>query len=322
MKKVSVIIPAYNKAELTVKTVTSVLNQTYKNIEVIVVDDGSTDDTWKLLVPYANEIRYVYKKNAGACSARNLGIRLATGEYIAFLDCDDLYLPQKIEKSMDFLENNPDFGFIHTFAYLIDEKDTILPTSFDYRCLHTGWIAKRLIHEVNFICNSTQVVRRACFEKVGFFNEKIFIPADWDMWIRLAEQYKVGFIRLPLTYYRFFRNYTFRNLGQLKREILVVLENAFQRNPELNQRFKNKAISNAYYYQALCCLANSDLDKVKEELISSIQQYRFNLKALFMLLRILVLGKNAKIISKYLRSVTTLSRKLLNKIMVKSADVR
>ena len=101
MRKVSVIIPAYNKAALTVKTVESVLNQTYKNIEIIVVDDGSTDDTRRFLLPYDKEIKYIYKRNAGVCSARNVGIHLSTGEYIGLLDCDDMYLPQKIELSVE-----------------------------------------------------------------------------------------------------------------------------------------------------------------------------------------------------------------------------
>lgn len=91
MKKVSVIIPAYNKADLTVKTVQSVLSQTYVNIEIIVVDDGSTDNTREKLSVYATKIKYFYKNNGGACSARNAGIRLANGRYIAFIDCDDLY---------------------------------------------------------------------------------------------------------------------------------------------------------------------------------------------------------------------------------------
>ncbi len=89
MKKVSVIVPAYNKAELTVRTVNSILDQDYKNIEVIVVDDGSTDDTRTKLQFFGNKIKYLYKENGGACSARNLGIKEASGDYIAFIDCSN-----------------------------------------------------------------------------------------------------------------------------------------------------------------------------------------------------------------------------------------
>ena len=149
----------------------------------------------------------MYKKNGGACSARNLGIRLATGEYVGFLDCDDIYLPQKIERSVDYLERNPDVGFIHTSAYYIDEEDAILRTYRICRRRHEGYIAADLV-QGNFIFNSTPVVRKACLENVGFFDETIFIPADWDMWMRLAEEYKVGYLYDPLTLYRVSGNYT------------------------------------------------------------------------------------------------------------------
>ena len=108
MKKVSVIIPAYNKADLTVKTVQSVLSQTYVNIEIIVVDDGSTDDTKEKLLVFGDKINYIYKQNGGACSARNVGINCATGEYLALIDCDDIFYPDKISKSVECLEEKPD----------------------------------------------------------------------------------------------------------------------------------------------------------------------------------------------------------------------
>ena len=100
MKRVSVVIPAYHKADLTIKTVKSVLNHTYKNIEIIVVDDGSTDDTKDQLQLFGDRIHYIYKQNAGASSARNIGIKQAAGEYIALIDCDDIFYPEKISKSV------------------------------------------------------------------------------------------------------------------------------------------------------------------------------------------------------------------------------
>lgn len=315
MKKVSVIVPAYNKADLTVKTAESVLSQTYKNIEVIIVDDGSTDNTRQRLSPYFDRIRYVYKENGGACSARNLGIRLATGDYIGLLDCDDIYLPQKIEKSVAYLERNSDFGFVHTSAYLIDENDAILRIYSLRENRHIGWIAKRLL-SVNYICNSTVVIRKSCFEKVGLFDETIFFAADWDMWLRLAEQYKGGYINAPFTLYRVLEHYKFNHLNEAKEEQLFVLKKAFQRNPGLNPRLKDKFISNVYYRQAVDYLAINDFRRAREELISCVRKCALNTKAHFLLISIVVLGKNLSFILKCFKRFLAIKKKKTNMVKI------
>jgi glycosyltransferase involved in cell wall biosynthesis len=302
MRKVSVVIPAYNKADLTAKTVKSVLNQTYPDIEVIVVDDGSTDNTRKRLSCFGDKIRYVYKQGGGACNARNLGIRLATGDYIGFLDCDDMYLPQKMEKSVDCLDRNLDFGFVHTPVYYMDKNDTILRTCHLYKRQREGWIAKGLILG-NFICNSTVVVRKSCFKKVGIFDETIFIPADWDMWLRLAEQYKAGYIHTPLTLYRISENYTLRHLDQSRREELIVAEKAIRRNSGMHPLFEDRLISNVHYRHGICYLSVNDFDKTKEELTLSVRKYIYNLKALFLLITIIIIGKKFKLIKKYYHNI-------------------
>jgi len=291
MKKVSVIIPAYNNADLTVRTVESVLRQTYKNIEIIVVDDGSTDNTKLKLVPYTGKIKYVYKKNGGACSARNLGIRLSTGEYIGFLDCDDIYLPKKIELGIDYLEKHPDFGFVHTAAYYVDEKDKILRRFSHYNSRYTGWIAKRLLPR-NYICNSTPIVRKTCFKKVGIFDETIFIPADWDMWLRIAESYKVGYINTPLTLYRMSECYTLRHIEQSEKEEKIFLKNVFQRNLKLKSCFKNKFISKIYCRSAVNYLLTGDYLKAKVKLSLSIRKDKLNIVAILLLLYLIIAPKN------------------------------
>lgn len=192
MPKVSVIIPAYNKADYTVKAVESVLNQDYGNVECIVIDDGSTDDTWDKLFPFDTKIRYIYKNNGGVSSARNKGIVHSTGEYIAFLDCDDMYLPNKISKSMENV-NSGSFEFIHTAAYLIDKNDKPIKV---YKPAKTNLLFR------NFICNSTPVMRKDVFDEVGLFDEDLFICADWDMWLRINEKYAMYYFNEPLTYYR------------------------------------------------------------------------------------------------------------------------
>ena len=167
MEKVSIIIPAYNKSQLTVKTVESVLKQTYPNIEIIVVDNGSVDDTKSALSTFGSCIKYNYKENQDACSARNLAIKEAEGDYIGFLDCDDSYCKEKVERSMKVLMQNPSLGFIHTGAYFINEEDVIVG---EYpKSRFQGWISTRLIFG-NYICNSTILARAQAVKEAGIFD--------------------------------------------------------------------------------------------------------------------------------------------------------
>lgn len=302
MRKVSVIIPAYNMADLTVRTVESVLKQTYENIEVIVIDDGSTDNTRERLASYTDRIKYIYKENGGACSARNMGIRLATGDYIGLLDCDDMYLPHKIEKSVNYLEKHPDFGFVHTPVYFIDENDTILRLYALPESRSTGWIVKKLLSR-NFICNSTSVIRRSCFEKTGLFDEALFTHADWDISLRLAEKYKVGYISTPFTYYRKSTGYILKHLEQSKKEGLAVLQKAFERNPHLSTRLKKKLVSDVYLRNAVGYLRIGSVNEAKDKLVLSVKKCAFNLKALFLLLAVTILGKNLILILKRLKVI-------------------
>ncbi len=296
MEKVSVIIPAYNRSDLTVKTVKSVLAQTYNDVEVIVVDDGSTDDTRQKLLVFRDRIKYVFKQNGGACSARNLGIRLSTGRYIALLDCDDIYLPEKLDKSVAYLRKNRDFGLVHTSAYFIDENGNYIRRYPFFFTSPSGWISDRLVKK-NFICNSTLVLRRECFERVGYFDESIFMPADWDMWLRLSEFYKCGYINQPLTLYRSSQSYVLANLERLKEECFVVLEKTFKRRSGLNRA---QLLSNVYCWQALGYLKINEAEKAKKELSLALEKYTFNLQARCILILVKLFGKKLfKVLNRF-----------------------
>ncbi len=262
---VSVIIPAYNRIHLTVRTVDSVLRQTHKNLDIIVVDDGSTDNTPQAMDAYYGQVRYYRKPNGGACSARNVGIREARGEYVAFLDCDDLYLPDKLALSVRFLQANAQYGFVHTAAHFIDDKDKVVGQYSHVRSRRDAATPSRLILG-NFVCNSTVVVRREILAQAGLFDETIFTPADWDMWLRLAAVAPGGYLDVPLTMYRVTGNYTFNRLEQARREEEIVLHNYFLRNPRavlwqrgaafsnLNLRFAQCHFLKGDFYDARTCL--------------------------------------------------------------------
>ena len=126
MPRVSVIIPTYNCARFLGKTIDSALRQTYRDFEVILVDDGSTDDTQALMARYSDSVHYVYQSNQGASAARNLAIGHSGGEFIAYLDADDLWSPEKLARQVEYLDTHPTCGFVHTEVSVIDEQDQTL----------------------------------------------------------------------------------------------------------------------------------------------------------------------------------------------------
>jgi glycosyltransferase involved in cell wall biosynthesis len=201
---VSVVIPTYNSDKFIAQAVQSVLEQTYRSFELIVVDDGSTDETKDVLCQFNNSIRYHYQKNSGPSSTRNAGIKMAEGEYISFLDADDIWSPNKIEAQLDFLERHRDIGLVFSDIEEFDKEKIIHERS---RLVvqvygHEGALQVPLqdpfrnLLTKNFICTSTVMVRSECFKKAGLFEESLRIGEDRDMWLRIAAYYKIA--RLPL----------------------------------------------------------------------------------------------------------------------------
>lgn len=297
MEKVSIVIPAYNKASLTVKTVDSVLKQTYPEVEIIVVDDGSTDETRQVMAGYKNRIKYFYKENGGACSARNYGLKNSSGEFVGFLDCDDLYESAKVEECVQYLKKNPSFGLVHTAASFIDDQDNVVGHYSHPKSVYEGWIARRLILG-NYICNSTPLIRKKCLDEVGGFDESIFIPADWDLNLRLARVYQVGFIDKPLTRYRVTGNYTFNNLTKAHDEEWKVIEKFFV-DDKTGGVLKKKAVSNFYFRYAECFLLKEEYPRMLKYLRQSLREYVFNIKSIvlwawFLVARRSLVGKLKK----------------------------
>ncbi len=273
---VSVIIPAYNKAEYTRRCVESVLAQSYQHIEVIVVDDGSVDNTASVMKSFGERIRYVLKKNGGACSARNEGIRQARGEFLAFLDCDDLYEISKIEQSITCLVQQPAYGFVHTDAYFCDQHDVVVGQYKHPLRLQQGHIANQLVMG-NFICNSTVVVRRQALDQAGYFDETIFPPADWDMWLRLAQVSQAGFVDCPLTKYRVTDNFIINRLDQSLAEELFVVEQFFKREPAAGA-LKIKALSNLHTRFAQSYWVKNEMNKSWQQLMFALKKNPLNWK--------------------------------------------
>lgn len=183
---VSVVIPAYNVENYIKEAIDSVLLQTYSNIEIIVVDDGSIDGTKKSVDYYLgkNQIIYLYQDNKGLSGARNAGIKIARGEYIALLDADDLFLPAKIEKQVLYMENNPDCDFCYCdVKFFVDEKpNKTLKSRFKY---YSGNVFEHLL-KANFINPSTLFFRKQIFDKFGMFDESFKRAEDLEYYLRVS----------------------------------------------------------------------------------------------------------------------------------------
>lgn len=318
MKLVSIIIPAYNKAELTVKTVESVLAQTYSNIEIIVVDDGSKDNTEELMRPYADQgkIRYIKKENGGACSARNVGIHEAKGDYLGFLDCDDLYMPEKVSRSVEYLEKNREAGLVHNPSYLVDNDEKIIGTYFYLLSFSEGTVFEKLI-TWPFICNSTVIARKECFDKVGSFDESIFMPADWEMWLRISKSYGIGFIREFLTKYRKESRYIIKNLEKRMEEEVYVIDKTLEGYSDRFGKIRRKALANAYFRNANGFLSIKEFEKALEDINLSIRE-KGSVKSLGLKALMDVFKSNIYNILWNIGLFTAIKKKLIRAIFLKS----
>jgi len=198
MPTVSVIIHTYNNEKFIGETIESVLNQTYKDYEIIVVDDGSVDGTRDALLPYMQKIRYHYKENGGIASAKNAGIRLSKAEFIAFLDHDDLWVPDKLKLQMECFNENPHAGLVYAkYTSFRDDKELRTKPEKGY----SGWIFKELLAK-SFIQTSTVMVKRECLDTVGPYDETFVLGDEYDMFLRISKKFQCGFVDKGLTRYR------------------------------------------------------------------------------------------------------------------------
>ncbi len=202
--EISVIIPTYNRGNLIVEAIESVLAQTYSDFEIIVVDDGSTDDTAAKLQPYLDRVRYAVQRNRGVAVARNTGIQLAQGEFICFLDSDDLWEPGKLEAQLRFANDHPECALISTEICGFNGEKRALgqnkSASYDIR---NGLVVEHLLFG-NWIQTSTVMLRRKVLDQVGWFDEDVGqFGEDWLLWMRIASRFPVHFLPEPLVLYRF-----------------------------------------------------------------------------------------------------------------------
>jgi glycosyltransferase involved in cell wall biosynthesis len=208
---VSIVIPTFNIEKYIIETIESVLAQTYGNIELIVVDDGSTDNTLDLVKSYGSKVRLIQQENSGVCIARNRGIHESTGELICLMDHDDYWFPEKIARQVEVMRHNPKIGvvfasFIRWHSDAAGEFKT--PESYNVKLIpddvdeeFSGWIYHQFLLDC-WMLTSTAMFRREVFSTSGYFDVTLPYGEDWDLWLRISRNYPFIKLSRPNTLYR------------------------------------------------------------------------------------------------------------------------
>jgi len=273
---VSVIIPTYNRAHLIKRAIQSVLNQTYQDFEVIIVDDGSTDNTEKVVKSFNDpRIRYIrHEKNKGAAAARNTGIKAAKGKFIAFQDSDDEWLPEKLEKQMKVFETaSAKVGVVYTGFWRIENNKKIY-IPFSWVKQKEGNIHKELL-KGSFIGLPTVLIKKECFRKGEMFDEKLPRLQDWELVIRLSKYYNFKCVNEPLLVSYYTSDSISANNEAYIKALKLILSKHF------NEFTKEKKLLSKHYFSigVNLCL-NNNFKEGRNYLIKAIKTHPSSIKYL------------------------------------------
>lgn len=274
MAKVSIVIPAFDGDRFISETLESVLAQTYQDFEVIVIDDGSKDNTSAIvkdfISKYPGKIRYLYQENKGVAAARNRGIKESLCELIAFIDQDDLWMPEKLKKSIRYLEENREVGMVYNKA---DRFGLLAASANNAYC--EGNIFLKLLKNDFDIPTCSAVIRREVFVSTGFFDEDPELAGsdDYDMWLRISHRYKIGYINEALSLWRVHSGgYSYSHFESMIKARLKV----FKKNIHLldNTDIDTSNLAKHYYARNYAELGNhffskNDFYKARVNLIKS-----------------------------------------------------
>src|SRR5262245_2975652 len=228
---VTVVIPTFNYGRYVTAAVDSVLAQTYRNLDIVVVDDGSTDDTRQRLLPYLDRIRYIYQTNQGLSAARNTGIRAARGELIDLLDSDDVWHPHKLAVQVAYLSAHPEVGLLATDdRRFVEDAPPFLPEPSAASARHVS--LRHLVIRSHFGACGV-LVRAECFRSAGLFDTDLRSAEDRDMWIRIAEHYPVVMLETPLWWWRLHSGSMTTVAGRMEENNLKLLRKVFSTKSRL-----------------------------------------------------------------------------------------
>ena len=275
----SVVIPTYNRAQKVTRAVESVLAQTCNDYEIWVIDDG-TDNTEEVLKLFGGRLNYVRGPGpgAGAAATRNLGINSARGTYIAFLDSDDWWFPNKLERVVAMLKARPEVGLFYSNMDLVDISGARIRTP---NIREVGNNAYYALLEGNFVFNSTAVVKREALEQVGGFDTQLSGCEDWELWIRVARRYPVALIPEPLVAYEYLSKDSLS--GRYKLWLKAhdeVLAKSFVADPGLELQVKHLIEAGLAYTKGKICIQLGDDTLALQYFVQAVRLNSRNWRAL------------------------------------------
>jgi glycosyltransferase involved in cell wall biosynthesis len=197
---VSIIIPTYRRATFLQRAIESALAQSYRPFEVIVVEDGSRDAE-DVVSRYGDRVQYVWQENQGAAVARNTGAAMAQGSWLALLDDDDVWLPEKLDRQLALLRDFPSLGFIHSNYFWLRNGAREPRPEPTIHSVPSGWVTQELILDRFSIATSTALIRAEVFRRIGGFNPAYRVVQDYDLWVRLSQVCQFGYLAMPLACY-------------------------------------------------------------------------------------------------------------------------
>jgi glycosyltransferase involved in cell wall biosynthesis len=205
--KISVITPSFNQAQFIERTILSVLSQNYPDLEFIIMDGGSTDGTLEILKKYANRIIWKSEKDNGQSDAINKGLQMATGDIVTYLNSDDTYEPEALQKIADFFQNNPTQKWVYGKCKIINANDQEIrkPITFYKNLLSRRYNYTKLLTE-NFISQPATFWKKALHAEIGYFNTEEHFCMDYDFWLRIGQKYPAGIINDYLANFRYYTN--------------------------------------------------------------------------------------------------------------------
>lgn len=228
---VSVVVATYNMGHYLPHAVQSILAQSHGNVEVLIVDDGSTDDTPDVtarLMAADARVRVHRQPNGGQAKAKNQGIELSRGDYLAFLDADDAWLPDKLEKQLPLFEGRPQVGVVYSEYQCMDGEGKPLPKPPTH--LRRGKVSGELLIE-NFVSFPTAVVRRGCIERLGIFDLTYGMGIDYDLWLRISAHYEFDFVPDPTVRYRIWAGQMSKNYRKRYESAIRIMQRFLDENP-------------------------------------------------------------------------------------------
>lgn len=262
MPKVTIVMPTYNRAELLKEAIKSILSQTFKDWQLVVIDDGSSDYTKEVVKRFAAQnprIQYVHQNNQGVTQARARTVEFVTGEYVTFLDDDDLYYPNKLNDQVNFLDQHPEVGLVYSFLEMVDrDKKLIMKWPYQQSCSFSELVKDNVIQP------NAALLRSQCLKKLGSFCKDLKSADDYEMWLRIAKHYPIAFLPVMVGCYRWHdsnMSYDKRKRCQSNVDVFKVVmsyrlsgeerEQVFKRVIELTYTKGSDAFHSAEYGEAL-----------------------------------------------------------------------